>query len=270
MSRINGFVGRRDFLKFASVIGVAATAFSVGPARRRHRFWNLEQTAVAAIHPVNSNPVSPNKAVRRLLDGNQRFIHQKRQYPDQSLERLRLVAKAQYPFAAILGCADSRVPAEIVFDQGLGDLFVVRVAGNVVSDTVIGSLEYSTTVLGSQLIMVLGHRRCGAVAEAIKNEPLPGRIGLIIEGIKPALAKIKFTTSDLTEDAVIANIQYQTEKLQESSTILAGLLREGKLKIIGACYDIDTGKVNIISNRSRGGSKKCSIQNHMESIRKLG
>ncbi|MBN3877397.1 MULTISPECIES: carbonic anhydrase [unclassified Nostoc] len=240
MSRINGFVGRRNFLKFASVVGIAATTFG-------DSFWNIEQTAVADIHPVNPNSISPNEAIRRLLDGNQRFINQKRQYPDQSLEHLRLVAKAQYPFAAILGCADSRVPAEIVFDQGLGDLFVVRVAGNVVSDTVIGSLEYSTAVLGSQLIMVLGHRRCGAVAEAIKNEPLPGRIGLIIEGIKPSVERVKFRTGDNMQDAVIANIQYQTEKLQESSTILAKLLGEGKLKIVGACYDIDTGKVNIIT-----------------------
>ncbi|MBE8998190.1 carbonic anhydrase [Nostoc sp. LEGE 12447] len=240
MSRINGFVGRRDFLKFASVVGIAATAFG-------DSFWNREQTAIADIHPVSSNPVSPNEAIKRLLDGNQRFINQKRQYPDQSLEHLRLVAKAQYPFAAILGCADSRVPAEIVFDQGLGDLFVVRVAGNVVSDTVIGSLEYSTTVLGSQLIVVLGHKRCGAVAEAIKNEPLPGRIGLIIEGIKPSIERVKLRTGDNMQNAVIANIQYQTEKLQESSTILAKLLSEGKLKIVGACYDIDTGKVNIIT-----------------------
>ncbi|MBN3888443.1 MAG: carbonic anhydrase [Nostoc sp. JL31] len=240
MSRINGFVGRRNFLKFASVVGIAATTFG-------DSFWNIEQTAVADIHPINPNSISPNEAIRRLLDGNQRFINQKRQYPDQSLEHLRLVAKAQYPFAAILGCADSRVPAEIVFDQGLGDLFVVRVAGNVVSDTVIGSLEYSTAVLGSQLIMVLGHRRCGAVAEAIKNEPLPGRIGLIIEGIKPSVERVKFRTGDNMQDAVIANIQYQTEKLQESSTILAKLLGEGKLKIVGACYDIDTGKVNIIT-----------------------
>ncbi|AVH73052.1 carbonic anhydrase [Nostoc sp. 'Lobaria pulmonaria (5183) cyanobiont'] len=240
MSRINGFVGRRNFLKFASVVGIATTTFG-------DSFWNPEQTAVADIHPVNPNSINPNEAIRRLLDGNQRFIHQKRQYPDQSLEHLRLVAKAQYPFAAILGCADSRVPAEIIFDRGLGDLFVVRVAGNVVSDTIIGSLEYSTVVLGSQLIMVLGHRRCGAVAEAIKNEPLPGRIGLIIEGIKPSVERVKFKTGDNMQDAVIANIQYQTEKLQESSTILAKLLREGKLKIVGACYDIDTGKVNIIT-----------------------
>ncbi|MCC5665444.1 carbonic anhydrase [Nostoc sp. CHAB 5784] len=240
MSRINGFVGRRDLLKFASVLGLAASAFG-------DSFWNTEQTAVADIHPDNPNPVSPNEAIRRLLDGNQRFIHQKRKYPDQSLERLRLVAKAQYPFAAILGCADSRVPAEIVFDQGVGDLFVVRVAGNVVSDTVIGSLEYSTAVLGSQLIVILGHKRCGAVAEAIKNEPLPGRIGLIIEGIKPSVERVKLRTGDNMQNAVIANIQYQAEKLQESSTILDKLIREGKLKIVGACYDIDTGKVNIIT-----------------------
>ncbi len=200
MSRINGFVGRRDFLKFASIVGIATTAFG-------DSFWHTEQTAIADIYPVNPNPISPSEAIRRLLDGNQRFIHQKRKYPDQSLERLRLVAKAQYPFAAILGCADSRVPAEIVFDQGLGDLFVVRVAGNVVSDTVIGSLEYSTTVLGSQLIVVLGHRRCGAVAEAIKNEPLPGRIGLIIEGIKPSVERVKLRTGDNMQDAVIAKVK---------------------------------------------------------------
>ncbi|WP_392535720.1 carbonic anhydrase [Nostoc sp. C117] len=240
MSRINGFVRRRDFLKFASVMGIAATAFG-------DSFWSADQAAVADVHPVNPSPISANEAIKNLLDGNQRFIHQKRQYPDQSLERLRLVAQAQYPFAAILGCADSRVPAEIVFDRGLGDLFVVRVAGNVASDMAIGSLEYSTAVLGSQLIVVLGHKRCGAVTEAIKNEPLPGRIGFVVESIKPALANIKLTTGNYSDDAVIANIQYQCKKLQESSIILAKLLRESKLKIVGAFYDIDTGKVNLIT-----------------------
>ncbi|MCF2148655.1 carbonic anhydrase [Desmonostoc muscorum LEGE 12446] len=240
MSQINGFVGRRDFLKFASVMGIAVTAFG-------DRFWSAEQAAAADVHPVNPNPVSPNEAVRRLLNGNQRFVHQQRKYPDQSLEHLRLVAKAQYPFAAILGCADSRVPAEIVFDQGLGDLFVVRVAGNVASDMAIGSLEYSTAVLGSQLIVVLGHKRCGAVTEAIKNEPLPGRIGFVVESIKPALANVKLTTANTSDDAVKANVKYQAKKLEESSVILAKLLREGKLKIIGACYDIDTGEVNIVN-----------------------
>ncbi|MFN6517109.1 MAG: carbonic anhydrase [Nostoc sp. CreGUA01] len=240
MSQINGFVGRRDFLKFASLMGIGAAAFG-------HRFWDTQQAAAADVHSVNPNPVSPNEAIRRLLNGNQRFVHQQRKYPDQSLERLRLVAKAQYPFAAILGCADSRVPAEIIFDRGLGDLFVVRVAGNVASDMAIGSLEYSTAVLGSQLIVVLGHKRCGAVTEAIKNEPLPGRIGFVVEGIKPALANINLATGNTSDDAVIANVKYQAKKLEESSVILTKLLRVGKLKIVGACYDLDTGKVNIVS-----------------------
>ncbi|MBD2681856.1 MULTISPECIES: carbonic anhydrase [Nostoc] len=240
MSQINGFVGRRDFLKFASVMGIGAAAFG-------HGFWDTQQAAAADVHPVNANPVNANEAIRRLLNGNQRFVHQQRKYPDQTLERLRLVAKAQYPFAAILGCADSRVPAEIVFDQGLGDLFVVRVAGNVASDMAIGSLEYSTAVLGSQLIVVLGHKRCGAVTEAIKNEPLPGRIGFVVEGIKPALANINLATGNTSDDAVIANVKYQAKKLEESSVILTKLLRAGKLKIVGACYDLDTGKVNIVN-----------------------
>ncbi|MFN6563847.1 MAG: carbonic anhydrase [Nostoc sp. ChiSLP01] len=235
MSQINGFVGRRDFLKFASVMGIGAAAFG------RH-FWDTQQAVAADVHSVNPNPVSPNEAIRRLLNGNQRFVNQQSKCPDGTLERLRLVAKAQYPFAAILGCADSRVPAEIVFDGGFGDLFVVRVAGNVASDMAIGSLEYSTAVLGSQLIVVLGHKRCGAVTEAIKNEPLPGRIGFIVEGIKPALA-----TANTSDDAVIANIKYQAKKLQESSIILANLLRAGKLKIVGAYYDLDTGKVNLVN-----------------------
>ncbi|MGI2904878.1 carbonic anhydrase [Tolypothrix sp. VBCCA 56010] len=244
MSRINGFVGRRHFLKLASMASFGIATYSI--------LWGTQQAVnpqiiVADTHPVNPNPVIPDVALRRLLDGNKRFIQQKSQHSDESLERLRLVAKTQHPFASVLGCADSRVPAEIIFDQGLGNLFVVRVAGNVVNDLVTGSLEYSTTVLGSQLILILGHRRCGAVAEAIKNEPLPGKIGSVIEGIKPAVERVRLTTGDITEDAVIANIQYQVEELANKSTILAKLVSVGKLKIVGGCYDLDTGKVTVIT-----------------------
>ncbi|MBW4633684.1 MAG: carbonic anhydrase [Iphinoe sp. HA4291-MV1] len=252
MSRINGFVGRRDFLRWCVPGGslVVATAIKFagvgGFAIGSGILWETQQ-AVADASSANPNPVNPDKALKRLLDGNKRFVNQKRQYPDQSLEHLRLVAKGQYPFASILGCADSRVPTEIVFDQGLGDLFVVRVAGNVVSDMAIGSLEYSTAILGCQLIVVLGHKRCGAVLEALEEQPTPGRISLIVEGIKPAIEKVKLRTGDIQENAVVANIQYQAEKLQESSTILAKLIRQGKLKIIGAFYDIDTGKVSIVA-----------------------
>ncbi|WP_017317077.1 carbonic anhydrase [Mastigocladopsis repens] len=245
MSRKNGFVGRRNFLRHC-VAGVGG--FAIGNII----LWNTKQAVALPATVANASsatpiPVYPDAALERLLNGNQRFVHQKRKYPDQTLERLQLVAKGQYPFASILGCADSRVPAEIIFDQGLGDLFVVRVAGNVASDMVIGSLEYATAILGSQLIVVLGHRKCGAVAEALQEEAVPGRIGFVVEGIKPAVERVKLRTGDIKENAVVGNIQYQAEKLQESSTILAKLIRQGKLKIVGACYDIDTGKVSVVA-----------------------
>jgi carbonic anhydrase len=236
MSSINGFTGRRDFLMLAIATSLGVAASSVSGTI----VWGLDNNR------KNPKPVSPDVALRRLLDGNCRFIHQKRKYPDQSLKRLQTVAASQHPFASILGCADSRVPTEIIFDQGLGNLFVLRVPGNVASDIAIGSLEYSTSVLGSQLIIVLGHRKCGAVIEAINNEPLPGKIGLAIEGIKPALKIVNLTTGDIREDAVIANIQYQTAKLLKSN-ILAKLIAENKLKILGALYDIDTGVATIIT-----------------------
>ncbi|MBW4479133.1 MAG: carbonic anhydrase [Tolypothrix brevis GSE-NOS-MK-07-07A] len=245
MSRINGFVGRRHVLKLAGMVGFGmATSFRL--------LWDTQQavngqTVVADAHPVNANSVSPDVALRRLLNGNKRFVQQKRNYPDQSLKRLRSLILTQHPFASVLGCADSRVPPEIIFDQGLGNLFVVRVAGNVVNDLVTGNLEYSTTVLGSQLILILGHRGCGAVAQAIKNKPLPGKMDFVVEGIKPAVERVKLTAGDIQEDAVLANIQYQVEKLAKKSTILAKLVSVGKLKIIGACYDIDTGRVTIIT-----------------------
>jgi carbonic anhydrase len=222
MSRINGFVGRRHFLKLAGVGSVGMIASVAGcDISTNVKQAIAPKTTLADAIAANRNPVNPEQALKRLLDGNQRFVQQKRQYPDQSLEHIRLIAQAQYPFAAILGCADSRVPAEIVFDQGLGDLFVVRVAGNVACDTAIGSLEYATAVLGSQLIVVLGHKRCGAVAKALQDQPISGRMGLIVEGIKPAVETTKLTTKNLQDHAVIANIKYQANKLQENSTILA-------------------------------------------------
>jgi carbonic anhydrase len=239
MSRINGFIGRRNFLKLAGVAGVAATGFSCNLLADR------QQTVVTDLPATNPNSLSANAALKRLLDGNQRFIQQNRKYPDQSLRRLRLVTKAQYPFAAILGCADSRVPTELIFDQGIGNLFVVRVAGNVASDLAIASLEYATAVLGSPLIMVLGHSKCGAVAAAIKNEELPGKLNLLTESIKPSVERVKLATGNINKNAIISNIKYQAEKLRNSS-VLEQLIRQNTLKIVSAIYDIDTGKVSTI------------------------
>lgn len=247
MDQNNQSVNRRDLLKILGIGGASLAASVTGSSL----LWDTKE-AVAQQPPnnliaKNPEPVNPDQALQRLLDGNQRFIDEKRQSPNQSRLRLQETSVAQYPFASILGCADSRVPAEIVFDQGLGDLFVVRVAGNVASQTAIGSLEFSTAVLGSQLIVVVGHSRCGAVAAAIKGDPLPGRIGVFVEEIKPAVDRVRHKTGDIEQNSVIANVQYQVERLQETSSILTSLIRQGKLKIVGGRYDLSTGKVTILT-----------------------
>ncbi|RUT09949.1 carbonic anhydrase [Dulcicalothrix desertica PCC 7102] len=246
MTRINGFVGRRNLLKLAGIggAGIAASAVKSG------LLLNGEE-AKAQTTPTKTEkrprPVSPDEALKKLLRGNERFVAGKRANPNQSQLRLLETSVAQYPYASILGCADSRVPAEIVFDQGLGDLFVVRVAGNVASQTAIGSLEFSSAVLGSQLIIVLGHAKCGAVIAAVKGDPLPGRIGIFVEEIKPAVESVRQKTGDLEKNSIIANIQYQVKKLPETSTILGNLVKEGKLKIVGGVYDLASGKVTLVT-----------------------
>ena len=246
MTRINGFVGRRNLLKLAGIggAGIAASAVTSG------LLLNGEE-AEAQTTPTKTEkrpkPVSPDEALKKLLRGNERFVAGKRANPNQSQLRLLETSVAQYPYASILGCADSRVPAEIVFDQGLGDLFVVRVAGNVASQTAIGSLEFSSAVLGSQLIVVLGHAKCGAVVAAVKGDPLPGRIGIFVEEIKPAIESVRQKTGDLEKNSIIANIQYQVKKLPETSTILGNLVKEGKLKIVGGIYDLSSGKVTLVT-----------------------
>ncbi|MFH7028280.1 MAG: carbonic anhydrase [Heteroscytonema crispum UTEX LB 1556] len=249
MSRINGFAGRRNFLKLVGV-GSAGIAASAAAAAAGSVLWNTEEAVAqqpATTPAKKPQPVNPDAALKRLMEGNQRFIDGKRLNPNQSKLRLQETSVAQYPFAAILGCADSRVPSEIVFDQGLGDLFVVRVAGNVASQTAIGSLEFATAVLGAQLIMVLGHARCGAVVAAVKGDPLPGRIGVFVEEIKPAVERIRSKTGNIEENAIISNVQYQAQRLAEASTILGGLMKEGKLKIVGGRYDLASGKVTMLT-----------------------
>ncbi|AFY41737.1 carbonic anhydrase [Nostoc sp. PCC 7107] len=244
MSRINGFVGRRNFLKLAGVGSVAVGASATSSVV-------LQSEQAVAQKPLNSEPKpqlkDPQEALKRLIEGNQRFIEEKRLNPNQSRLRLQETSLGQYPFAAILGCADSRVPAEIVFDQGLGDLFVVRLAGNVVSQEGVGSLEFATVILGAPLIVVLGHTKCGAVSAAVKGEPLPGRIGIFVEEIKPAVELVRDKTGSLEDNSIISNVKYQVRRLEESSTILSKLIKENKLKIAGGRYDVATGKVTFVA-----------------------
>ncbi|OCQ99848.1 carbonic anhydrase [Nostoc sp. MBR 210] len=244
MSRINGFVGRRNFLKLAGIGSVA-----VGASATSSIIWQEEQAIAQQPSKPEPKPqiVDPQEALKTLMDGNKRFIEDKRMNPNQSKLRLQEISAGQYPFAAILGCGDSRVPAEIVFDQGFGDLFIVRVAGNIVSPEGIGSLEFATAVLGAPLIVVLGHTKCGAVSAAVKGDPLPGRIGAFVEEIKPAVEMVRNKPGNLEDNSVIANVQYQVKRLEESSTILRGLIKEKKLKIAGGRYEIATGKVTMVA-----------------------
>ncbi len=227
-------VSRRSLLKFsAGAIATGVVAAGVG-------------SSLAAPKPaLPKDEITPDKALQELLDGNNRFVNRKRKNPHQSYTRLQEIAKTQKPFASILGCADSRVPSEIVFDQGLGDLFVCRIAGNIATIEEIGSLEFGSLVLGSKVIMVMGHERCGAVDAAIKGTQVPGQIGSLLEAIKPSVESSKQQSGDKLENACKANILAQVEKLK-SSAVLSKLIDEEKLKIVGSYYDLDTGKINIV------------------------
>jgi carbonic anhydrase len=213
---------------------------------RRQFFHGLGWGAIAAWvqgDPVLAQAMSGQGALQKLLEGNARFISQQRLYPDQSLERVLAVAKSQEPFAAMLSCADSRVSPEILFDTGIGDLFDVRVAGNVVTPETLGSLEYALVVLKTKLILVLGHERCGAVTAAVTQDKLPGAIGSLVAAIAPGI--VGLSGGDLLEQAVVANIRYQVGLLRRSP-LIAERLERGEVRLVGARYDLDTGRVIIL------------------------
>ncbi|MEH2366810.1 carbonic anhydrase [Nostoc sp.] len=231
---------RRDFLKLGmtGAFGMMLSASDL--------LWRVEQAKAAEIPSTSAESLNPDAALQKLIEGNQRFIQHHPQYPDQSELRLHEVAQAQHPFATILSCADSRVPAEIVFDQGIGDIFDVRIAGNIATHEAIGSIEYAVVLLGSPLLMVMGHERCGAVTAAVQKESLPGDISTFVKAIKPALKRVKDQPGDAVENAVVANVQYQIERLKRSK-LLNKQVESGKLKIVGGRYDLDTGRVTIIT-----------------------
>lgn len=183
-------------------------------------------------------PATPEAALEALREGNRRFVAGKSRGPHRDLARLKAVAAKQTPFAAVLTCADSRLPVEILFDQGFGDVFVCRNAGNVVTSEEIASLEFGTLVLGAKVLLVLGHSACGAVKASLAGEPVPGQISVLYQHIRPAL-----TEGGDVGQAVAANVRYQT-KLLESSPVLTQLVQEKKLLIAGAVYDLATGTVS--------------------------
>lgn len=182
-------------------------------------------------------------ARQKLLDGNKRYVEEKFSHPGQTAERRAEVSKGQYPFAVIVSCSDSRVPPEVIFDQGLGDLFVIRLAGNILDDAALGSIEYAVEHLGVKYIMVLGHERCGAVGATVKGGEAPGHIGRLIEAIKPAVDKVRNDPGDLLDNAVRANVLMVVQQLKSSAPILEEFVHKNGLTIEGARYDLDDGVV---------------------------
>jgi len=186
------------------------------------------------------------QALERLMNGNRRYVTAKQTHPDQTPER-RLELKAdQNPFAVILGCADSRVPPEVIFDQGLGDLFVVRVAGNVLDDMILASLEYAEIHLHTPLIMVLGHSKCGAVEATVTGGKQEGHLSSLTSVIRPALDKVKDQSGDLINNTAKVNAKMVAEQLKSSGAHFTELVKSGKLMVVAAYYDLETGVVEIL------------------------
>lgn len=196
------------------------------------------------------NAIAPEAALQRLMEGNARYAANTPQEKDYSAGRASR-AVAQYPIAAVLGCADSRVSPELAFDQGPGEIFAVRIAGNFANDDALASLEYAVKFLGVPLILVLGHSKCGAVDAAIKvvqeNATLPGHLPELVDSIKPAvLAAQARGASDLLAAAIEENVKLTVKRLDEDAPILSEPFASKKIDIVGGVYDLATGKVSLI------------------------
>jgi carbonic anhydrase len=188
-------------------------------------------------------PLSPDAALARLLEGNDRFVAKRLTSFQEDLAILqRNTVETQQPFAAVLSCSDSRVPVELIFDQTIGHIFVARVAGNVASSEVIASLEYGAAVLGTAVLMVIGHSGCGAVKAAIGGKAVPGQISVLYRYIRPAIDQ---AGPDL-DATITANARLQAKLLGESSPVIAERVAEGKLRVVAGQYELATGKVTVL------------------------
>ena len=188
------------------------------------------------------------KALAQLIEGNRRFAEGKPQRPRQTITRREEIVGGQKPFAVVIGCSDSRVPPEILFDSGLGDLFVIRVAGNIVDKIVMGSIEYAVEHVGVRLVVVLGHSHCGAVTATVEGGEPPGSIGALTEIIQPAVAAVDVHDDAVVDKAAVINVQLMVGQLHDSDPILKKYVNEDNLKIVGAFYDLKSGRVEIIDS----------------------
>lgn len=200
--------------------------------------WTLASTAEPVVKTAD-----PDHVLADLMTGNRRFVTGHSVHPHQAHLRLTSVAQMQHPTAAMLSCSDSRVPPEIVFDRGLGDLFVVRVAGNTAGDVALGSMEYAVEHLGVKVLVVLGHKRCGAVSAAVAGGEATRHIGALVEA---AVAIAKEHKGDVVDNAVHINVEQVVAKIRASKPILAEAVEVGHLKVVGPYYDLDTGRITVL------------------------
>ena len=191
---------------------------------------------------------TPEMALQELKDGNKRFADGMMRHPGHNPKRRQQVAQNQQPFAVVLACSDSRLPPEVVFDQGLGDLFVIRVAGNIVDTAVLGSVEYALEHLGSPLVMALGHQSCGAVTatlETIRNKTeAPGDIEALVDAIEPAVALAEQRPGDLLDNTIRANTDRSRDTISGAPALQASLNKRA-VKVVSAYYSLDTGIVRV-------------------------
>ena len=203
--------------------------------------------AFAAEHETKA-AIPPDEVVQKLKDGNKRFMDGKQEFPHQNQARVQELVAGQTPYVAIVSCSDSRVVPEDMFDVGLGDLFIIRVAGNVCNKDEIASVEYATEHLNTPLVVVMGHTKCGAVTAAVSGAKAAGNLPALLDSIKPAVTEAKklhpeLSGNDLVPEAVKANVWQGIENLFAKSEIVRELAKEGKIKVVGAIYHIEGGKV---------------------------
>lgn len=207
-------------------------------------------SVIDAQYDETGRPRTPGEAWQALADGNARFVAGRASHPNQDVERRNRIAVKQKPFALFFGCADSRLAAEIIFDQGLGDLFVVRTAGHVVDSGVLGSLEFGVGLLGIPLVVVLGHDSCGAVSAAIesfRSGAMPrGYIRDVVERVTPSVLSSHRDGSTSTDDVEAEHVRHTIHLIVERSTLLAERVADGRLAILGATYRLVLGKAVVI------------------------
>lgn len=238
---MNHMFSRRHFLGCGCGLGVGMIAAAAMPSR-----------ALAASPSSKKTDMTPDQALKVLKDGNANYLTDSPIHAAQGRDRRIEIALGQTPFCVLVSCSDSRVSPEILFGRGLGELFIVRNAGNTVDTTALGSIEYAVAQLGVPLILVMGHSRCGAVEAAVSvvrnNTTFPGAIGQMVEPIVPAVLSIRDKPGDFVENAVRANVDRTVARLRSAAEpILTEPQRTGKLRVVGAAYSLDTGNVDFFN-----------------------